>query len=78
MGWIAALAEGRKAGGTEVKGEVVPLCSRGTVLQCSSVTAYVLLADDLQACRLLKGKSKRNYKINVMNKFSAFWEDNPK
>lgn len=34
VGWIGALAEGRKTGGAEVKGEVVSLCS---------VTAYVLL-----------------------------------
>lgn len=39
MGGIAALAEGRKAGGAEVKGEVVPLLC--------SVTEDVLLADDL-------------------------------
>lgn len=69
MGWIATLAEGRKPGEAEVKSEVVPLCS---------VPAYVLLADDLQTHGLLKGRSKRNYKINVKNKFLVFQEDNPK
>lgn len=69
MGWIGALAEGRKTGGAEVKGEVVTLCS---------VTAYVLLADDLQTHRLLKGRSKRNHKINVKNKLLVLWEGYPK
>lgn len=68
MGWIAALAEGRKVG-AEVKGEGVPLCS---------VTAYVLLADDLQTHKLLGGSSERNYKINIKNKFLVPQEDNPK
>lgn len=46
MGWIGALAEGRKTGGAEVKGEVITLCS---------VTAYVLLADGLQT-QAVEGK----------------------
>lgn len=69
MGWIAAFAEGRIAGGAEVKGGVVFL---------SGVTAHELLADDLQTHGLLKGRSKRNHRTNVKNKLLLLWEDSPK